>query len=443
MHTKKKNYREFLKYVVPCVISMVAMAIFTMVDSVFVSRGVGSQALAGINVVYPVVLLLTAFAAMIALGVSTMIASRLAVGEKQGANKALMSSIWLSLIFFIALMIPSILAAEGISGILGADGAIQTYAAEYLRYYMYFSIPCGMVTIISAAVRNDGSPTLASVSLIVSCIFNIFADWLFVFPLQMGVAGAAIATGLSQILGLVILLYHFVRKKGELRLSFREKINGTECWDMVKRGFPECINQLTTPIITVCYNLVLANILGSAGLEAYAIISQPVGVIIMLLLGVADGAQPLFSHYNSIGDEETNRYYFRKSVELSVILSVAIYAIFFFFGRTIFSIFSKDGMLLDMAMRGSNLYCLRFAFSAVTMVIAGYFMSIVETRKSVVINVARTFVFNVIFVFLTPYVLGKDMVWTGIVFAELVVMLIAIVLYRNYRKAFIGKAVSA
>lgn len=430
---EKKSYGEFLKYVVPCVISMAAMAVFTMVDSIFISQGVGSQALAGVNVVYPVVLLLTAFAAMVALGVSTMIASRLAVGEKQEANRALMNSIWISLLFFIVLSVPSILFAEGISGVLGADGAIRTYAAEYLRYYMYFSIPCGMVTILSAAVRNDGNPTLASVSLIVSCVFNIFADWLFVYPLRMGAAGAAIATGLSQILGLVILLLHFVCKKGELKLSFRERINGAECLDMVKRGFPECINQLTTPVVTVCYNLVLANLLGDQGLETYAIISQPVGVIIMLLLGVADGAQPLFSHYHSIGDEETNRYYFRKSVELSVLLSIVIYAVFFFFGRPIFGIFCNDDALLDMSMRGSNLYCLRFAFSAVTMVIAGYFMSIVETKKSIVINVARTFVFNVIFIFLTPYVLGKDMVWLGIVFAELMVMLLAIVLYKKYR----------
>lgn len=434
MEIKKKNYREFLKYVIPCVISMAAMAIFTMVDSVFVSKGVGSQALAGINVVYPVILLVTAFAAMIALGVSTMIASRLAVGEKKKAGTALMNSIWISLLFFAVVALPSILLDGNIAGLLGASGEIQTYAAEYLRYYMYFSIPCGLVTVLSAAVRNDGSPTLASVSLIVSCLFNIFADWLFVFPLQMGVAGAAIATGLSQILGLAILMVHFVRRKGELRLSFREKLNIAECRDMVKRGFPEFINQMTTPVITVCYNLVLANILGNPGLEAYAIISQPVGVIIMLLLGVADGTQPLFSRYHSLGDWDTNRYYFKKAVELSAFLSVALYAVFFFFGRPIFSIFSNDAGLLDMAVYGSNLYCLRFMFSAVTMVIAGYFMSIVETKKSVIINIARTFVFNVLFVFLTPYVLGKNMVWSGIVFAELAVMLIAIALYRKHRQ---------
>lgn len=431
---KDPRFKTFLKYVVPSVISMASMAVFTMVDSIFVSRGVGSEALAGISVVYPLILFLTAAAALIALGVSTMISSRLAIGKVPEANTAFMSSVWLGCIFFIAVAIPSILFDSGIAGALGASGIIQKYGADYLRTYMFFAIPSGGITILSAAIRNDNNPSLASISLTVSCFANIFLDWLFVYPLKMEVVGAAVATGISQILGLAILLWHFIRKQGELRLSLKIKPRLTECLDMVKRGIPEGINQLTVPVITVCYNLVLARLLGDMGLQAYAIISQPIAVIINLLIGVADGTQPLFSHSHSIGDEDSNQYYLKKSIQMNVLFSLIVYGVFFFFGRAVFQIFGKDPALLDMSVAGNRIYGLNFLFSCITMVIACYFMSIVETKRAMLINILRTFVFNVFFIFATPYILGENMVWAGIVFAEFAVTAVAVILYRNYRK---------
>lgn len=430
-----ENYKKFLTYVIPCMISMMSMAVFTVVDGIFVSRGVGSQALAAVNVVYPVILLLTAFSAMLALGASVMISSRLASGNKEGANLAFMNCVYLGLIFFLAVAFFSILFAKEISKALGAEGDILLYAAEYLRTYMYFAIPSGIITILSAAVRNDNNPMIASVSLTVSSVINIFGDWLFVYPLQMGVAGAAYATGISQVIGLLILLDHFIRKKGSLNFSFKVKLQWPECKSMIRRGFPECISQLTVPVITVCYNLVLARLLGDMGLQAYAIISQPISIIIIMFLGVADGTQPLFSYSHSIGDKKTNRYYFKKAVELNMILSVVIYLAFFFFGRNVFRIFSSNEALLDMAMTGNRLYSLNFFFCAITMVIACYFMSISSTKNAIIINLCRTFLFNIIFIFLTPYLLGANMVWLGIVFAEFAVMLVAILLYRRYQKA--------
>lgn len=191
---------------------------------------------------------------------------------------------------------------------------------------------------------------------------------------------------------------------------------------------------MTVPVITIFHNLVLARLLGDMGLQAYAIISQPIAVIINLLIGVADGTQPLFSHSHSIGDEDSNQYYLRKSIEMNILFSVVVYGIFFFFGRTVFQIFGKDPTLLDMSVSGNRIYGLNFLFSCVTMVIACYFMSIVETKRAMLINILRTFVFNVFFIFVTPFILGDKMVWAGIVFAELAVMAVALILYQNYRK---------
>ena len=429
----QNRLKEFTKNVFPCVLSMASMALFTVVDGVFVSRGVGTKALAGINVVYPIVLMLVALSGMLALGVSTMIATKLAVGQKEEANQSLISCTWFGLISFLAIGLISIIFPNQIAGLLGAKGEIQRYAAEYLRVYMYFAIPSGGFTVISAAVRNDNNPSLASLATIISSFLNIFGDWLFVFPLKMGAAGAAYATGISQILGVIVLLSHFFWKKGELRLDFQLKPRWSECRDILLRGAPECVNQLTSPITTICFNLVAVQLMGETGQEVFSVITQPISIIMMLLLGVADGTQPLFSRSYSVGDRESERYYFKKAIQTNIAIAVVVYFYFFFFGDTVYRIFTSDPEMIDMAMKGSDVYCVSFLFTAVIMVISCYFMSTLVTRKAMVINVARTFVFNVVLIFATPYVFGVKWIWGGIVLSEMIVCLIAVILYGKHR----------
>lgn len=426
----QNRLREFVKNVFPCVLSMASMALFTVVDGIFVSRGVGTKALAGINVVYPVVLFLVALSGMLALGVSTMIATKLAIGQKKGANRSLISCIWFGLVSFTAIGLISIAFSTQIAGLLGAKGEIQRYAAEYLRTYMYFAIPSGSFSIVSAAIRNDNNPSLASFATVVSSFLNIFGDWLFVFPLGMGAAGAAWATGISQIAGVLVMLLHFVLKKGDLRLNFRIRPRWSECRDILLRGAPECVNQLTSPITTICFNLVVVQWMGDLGQEVFSIITQPISIILMLLLGVADGTQPLFSRSYSIGDHDSERYYFKKAIQTNIAIAVAVYLYFFFFGDTVYRIFTQDPAMIERAMWGSNVYCVSFLFTSVIMVISCYFMSTLVTGKAMVINIARTFVFNIFFIFATPYVLGEKWLYGGIVLSELIVLLIAVALYK-------------
>lgn len=324
--------------------------------------------------------------------------------------------------------------SDQIAGLLGAEGEIKYHAASYLRAYMMFAIPAGGINVVAAAVRNDNAPSLSSMSTLVSSAANIFGDWLFVFPLGMGTAGAAYATGISQTIGLLVLLIHFIKKNGELKLDFHIKPQWRECQSILRSGAPECINQLTSPATTICFNLVIAKLLGDLGLEVFAIISQPISIIIMLLIGVADGTQPLFSRCYGTGDHDANRYYFKKAIQLNIAISVVVYAYFFFFGDTIFRIFTPDQALIELAMFGSNLYCISFLFTSVIMVISCYFMSTLVTRYAMIINISRTFVFNILFIFATPYLFGKDYLWGGIVLSELVVCVIAMAFYRNHRK---------
>lgn len=318
---------------------------------------------------------------------------------------------------------------EKIAGLLGAEGDILYHAASYLRVYMLFAVPCGGINVLAAAVRNDNNPSLASMSTIVSSLLNILLDWLFVFPLKMGVAGAAYASGISQTVGLTLLLYHFAAKNGELKLNIRLKLRWRDCTEILHRGAPELINQLTTPVTTLCFNLVIAELMGDAGLEAYAIVSQPVSIVIMLLIGVADGTQPLFSRSHSVGDKDNEQYYFKLAAINNIAISVVVYLCFIFFGNYIFRIFTPEQALIDTAMYGTKLYGISFPLTAVITVISGYFMSTLVTHKAMIINISRTFVFNVLFIFVTPYILGVDLLWLGIVVSEIVVTVIAILLY--------------
>lgn len=209
-------------YIFPAVGGLFVTYLYNVVDGIFVGQGVGSAALGAVNITVPFITFVFAAAAMFPMGGATIVAIRMGQGNREGANRAFLTAFFLTILLSVILMIAGMAFAAPIVDLSGAKGLsaeMREMAVEYLFYYSAFSVPMLMINCLSVFIRNDGSPALAFAGMCAGAAANIFLDWLFIFPLGMGVVGAAVASGLGQVFSVLVLLTHFARKKGQLRIA--------------------------------------------------------------------------------------------------------------------------------------------------------------------------------------------------------------------------------
>lgn len=428
--------KELMRYVFPAVGGLCVTFLYNIVDGIFVGQGVGKIALGAVNVSVPFITATVALMAMLPMGGATVIAVRSGQGDKEGANQAFMTALtWTTAISLILTAIGMIFAREivMICGGSNLSDDMVDMAVKYLFYYMMFCIPMLMSPCLSAFVRNDGAPGLAFAGMCAGAVSNIFLDWLFVFPLQWGVIGAAVASGLGQVVSCVLLLSHFVFKKGNLRIrKFRISfpLLGTIC----KCGIPEVASQLTTPVTSFCYNIVLARMVGDLGISTFSVLSFLFSLANAILMGVVQGMQPLWGRSYGQGDEKELRWYFRAAFWINTIASIVIVALLTVFARQAIMIFNNEADLVESGAKALPVFALSFIPMAINLIIAGYFFSIQQTIPANVISVSRGIVLKAIAIFAVPALLGKSAIWLSPLVAEMITVVIATLILLHDRR---------
>lgn len=426
------NKKRFYQFVLPAVGSMLVTGLYFVVDGIFVGRGVGTNGLAAVNIAVPFISILTAVTMMITMGGATLTSIHFGKGENKEANNVFNTSLLMVVVFAIFMSLISILFPEIIAKSLGASDVLLNDTAIYLKYYVLFGIFfCGAMS-LSAFIRNDGNPQLAFWGMIVGALSNVFLDWLFIFPLEMGIRGAAVASGLGQVLACLILATHFIRKKGVLHIAIPYNENYLKT-QIIKIGTPEFVTQMSQPITILCYNLIVIKMFGEIGVSAFSVISYLIVIVLCVFIGLSQGIQPLISRSFGEGNKLNEIYFFKKGLQVNIILSVVIYAIMIIFGKQIISIFNNDKELIRIAYNCITIYGISFIFACVNIVYTTYNYATKQTRNSLIISVLRSFIFNSIFIFLMPMLLGEKGIWLGMIIAEFIVMIVAIVLNQKQK----------
>lgn len=306
------------------------------------------------------------------------------------------------LTFSIVVSAIGIIFPGGITRLAGASAMLETGTAIYIRYFSMFAVFACMSMAMSAFVRNDGNPNLALWGMIAGAVSNVILDWVFIFPLQMGIKGAAIASGLGQLISLLVLSVHFIRRHGKLRFR-KTRLSLSLIGKIVKRGLPELITQMSQPVTILCYNLVVINTLGEIGVSAFSVICYLLTLILGVFMGVSQGVQPLISRSFGEKDAVSEKYYFRAGVIANVGLSVAVYLVLMFFGKSIIAIFNPNTQLISIAHEAAKMYGLSFVLAAPNIICVTYFLSTKRTRQALIISASRSVVFNIILIPLTPF----------------------------------------
>ncbi|MGN1420581.1 MAG: MATE family efflux transporter [Eubacterium sp.] len=430
--------RRFFRYVIPSIGSMLVTGLYFVVDGIFVGRGVGTNGLAAVNISVPYISLLTAITMMITMGGASLTSIAFGKKETDKANRIFNISVFLTVVFSLLMSLISIFFSESIAKLLGANEILLADTAVYLKYYVVFGVFfCGAM-MLSAFIRNDGNPTLAFWGMIVGALSNIFLDWLFIFPLKMGIKGAAIASGLGQVLACILLSFHFILKKGKLHFSL-PKITIGEIKNILKTGLPEFVNQMNSPVTTFCYNQIVIRAFGEIGMAAFSVIAYLLVIILAIFIGLAQGLQPLLSLSRGEGNLKREKRFLRQGLILNIALSLTVYIIMAVLGKQIISIFNPDKEMIRLAFDCVLVYGISFPFAAVNIVYTTYFLSVKQTVISLRIAVLRSFVLNVICIFAVPAILGEKFIWLGIAFAEAMVA-IYVLLSVKKQKTGCGKS---
>ena len=434
MNDKLKN---LWRYIFPAMGGLFVTYLYNVVDGIFVGQGVGSAALGAVNIGVPFITFAVAVAAMFPMGGATVVAIRMGRGDKEGANHAFMTSVALTLLVSLLLTMAGMVFCEQIIGMSGGrtlSGAMRDMAVDYLFYYCAFSAPMLMSTCLSVFVRNDGSPALSFVGMCVGAGANIFLDWLFIFPMDMGVIGAAIASGLGQVFSVAVLLSHFVRRQGSLRFR-RFHLSGALAVKICKRGVPEAVSQLTTPVTALCYNLMLAKLVGDIGVSTFSVLSFIYSLANAILSGVAQGLQPLWGNCCGKRDTDGMNEYFRWGRRINVILSSAIYGLLLFFTESVIRIFNQDPELVQNASTALPLFSLSFIPMALNLIYTAFLYSTKRTLQADAISFSRGVVLKAAAIFCLPVLLGGDTIWLAPLAAEFLTLLLALALSKTSKSA--------
>ena len=303
-------------------------------------------------------------------------------------------------------------------------------AKDYILWWGLFAVPSALSVNFQSFCRNDGSPGLVGVAAALSTILNIFLDWLFVFPMQMGVMGAALATGISQTASWLITVPHFAMRKGDLRVCMF-KPESKLYRKVLFRGLPEMIAQFSTPVTTICMNHVLMAQLGSIGINAFSIISYVASLTLSVLAGASEGLQPLFGQSYGAKQEKDMKYYFRSGIVICLVSSFLIVLLAILFDRPICAMFGAEGETLEYTVKYLPQYAWAFIVAGMNTLISAYLYSTKRSNYAIVLNIARSLVLNTAIILGLPAMLGESIVWFTFGISECLVLVLAIALLKT------------
>lgn len=408
---------EFLKYAIPSAFSMFISALYTIIDGIFVGQGVGDAALAAVNIVLPFTVILVGMANMMAVGGGALVSKNIGAKEIDKAVNIFRQVCKFLLILSIVISIICVIFTNQILKLLGATKNLQGLAVDYLRFYALFSIPNLIGIVLNSFVRNDQKPKLAMVSIISGAITNIILDYVFIFKFGFGIKGAAIATGLGQIVTVSILLPHFIKKKGYLSFG-KVKLQIESIKEFLKIGFPSFFAQASFSVIVLLHNIIITKNIGEIGVSAYSIINYIGTNIYMVLFGLTLGAQPLISYnYGKRDDKKMLSFYKITCVSSTLFTCIAV-SICYIFGRNLIQIFTSDKEILELAYTGLRFASISYFFVGLNLNTITYYQAIEMPKYSNLICLFRSIIFLPIGLILLSNIFGVNGVWGGTLFAE-------------------------
>lgn len=368
-------------------------------------------------------------------GIGGAIDFTLRKSDNNSENTSFQSTLFIGLLFSAIFLLIGFFFTTQLSLFLGADEDTLVLTRTYISTILSFSPFFILNNIILAFVRNDNSPRLAMIAMIVSSFSNILLDYIFMFPLSMGIFGAALATGVSPIISLAILTAHLKYNSKSFRLN-KCKLEIKRLVRIMILGLPACVTELASAITLFTFNIVILRIAGNIGVAAYGIIANVAIIATALFTGLAQGIQPLVSNYYGKSDRNGLRAILKYSLFTAISLAVMIYLIIAIYSSHLVSVFNgqNNEVLATIAETGLIIYFIGFIFAGINIVLISFFSATSNTAKAMVISILRSSLFLIPVVLLFSFFFGINGVWLSFVITEGGVTALTYLTYSNQLK---------
>lgn len=422
----------------PAILSMLVMCLYQIVDGIFLGRKLGPEALASVNLLYPIFAILIGLAVMIGVGGNARIGVLLGAGDRHNAGKTLSLILCLGTGLGVIGSLITFLALPTIPSLLGAYGILADFATEYLTAIFLFFTPLILSFILEQATRNDGRPVFAMTVMVSTALLNILLDYLFIFPLDMGISGAAIATGIANACAAVVFLGRFGLKtlRRSQGLIFHSPGGGIRVMGKIAyNGSSEMMNELAGGVTTFLYNRTILAMLGAIALASFTIVQYLVIIGMMLLIGLGTGSQPIIGYNHGAGKTHRVRGILKRLLAAGFVLGAAFFVLLQTQAGPITQLFiPHHPETLSTTIEISRFVSIALLFMPIGIISSMFFTSLLKAGNSLILSIARGFVFTVLGILILPRFLGVTGIWLTPVLAESLTGVLAITLLIRWHR---------
>jgi len=426
--------RQFFKFVIPSIASMWIFSLYTMVDGMFVSHGVGEQALAAVNLSMPFVSAVFALGILFATGTSTLISISLGQGERERACRYFNQNLAVVCAVCLAITALSLLFLEPLAKLLGGGEGTLGYVKQYVGTIAPFAVFFAVSYNLEVQVKADGAPQVSTIGVCSCALMNVLLDYVFVMHFHWGVWGAALATGLAQVTSTVIFVLYFIFRRHRLQFGrFGRELSVYR--RILPLGLSEALNELSNGLVIFIFNLVIIRVLGEDKVTSYTVISYVNTLVLMTMTGTSQGIQPLVSFSFGAGEQKNCHKILKYGLIAIAAFSLVMFAVAEVFAGGIVGLFlERSSSLFEYTVMALRRFGVSFLLMGCNVLMAGYFTAIERPRFSFPISVGRSLVLLLLSLGITAFLIGGDALWFATGLSEGMCLVLTAVFSLSYAR---------
>ena len=420
--TGKSLRSDFARFVSATTASLMVFCLYSVVDGLMVARGVGEYAMSAVNLALPFTNLLFAIAVMFAVGSSTIIAIFMAQKKKREADELLSQNLTVLIIMGVVITAAVLIFTEPIARLLGANDVTLDYTVDYLKGLAPFSAFFLISYNLEVLIKTDGFPQTALITVIIGCLSNCVMDYVAIFILDMGTYGAALATGLSQLITSTIYIVHFLGGKCSFKIR-KFRFDPHIYKRLIPIGFADGITELCTGVMMFIFNRTVLHYIGNT-------------VAINLMMGVSQGSQPLISFYYGEGSREKCNTLLKYGVRTVTAMAAIVFVGLYIFSNQVVGMFLKDvdDSLIAYSVSAFRTYSFSYIILGFNVLIGGFMTALERPKQAIAISIGRGLVLQSISLMALSLSFGADGIWYTPILSEAMCLIMSMLFLRQYLK---------
>ena len=423
--------KQFFKYVSQNIFGLLGTSCYILADTYFIAQAAGTDGVTLLNLCLPIYNLIFAFGSMIGLGAATRYAILRAQGDAR-AQRYFSNAIFSVCILAVPFMLVGIFRPDGLLRLMGGDADIVALGMNYARIFLMFTpfFMCNYV--VASFVRNDGDPSLAMVATLSGSLFNVVFDYIFIFPMGLGLPGAALATAISPILSITVCSAHFIKKSNTItfvRKAPSVRLLAQSC----QLGISGFVGELSSGVTTTVFNFLLLRLAGNVAVAAYGVVANFALVATAIFNGVAQGAQPLVSQCYGKNEMVGARKLLLLGCGTALGLAALLYGVVFGYTDALTALFNSENsaLMAEFAHSGMRIYFVGYFFAGCNIVAAGYLGAVNRPAEASITSLCRGMVAIVVCSLVLSALFGMNGVWAAFPVSEAITLALTVFLLKR------------